>query len=336
MNILAHLNYYPFGMLLPNRHESSNEYRYGFQGQEKDDEIKGEGNSLNYKYRMHDARIGRFFAVDPLASSYPHNSPYAFSENSVIAFVELEGLENLSIHTFSFAPFSTFGGGYKGNGVDRKFGDPIDFRREKENFKIGGTVAIDLPNSTLIKEESQAYGSVSKHITGIKAVSEARFGDLSFENGQLSVGVAGNNDAFLWGLTPDIDVNIDMNFEQVGTNGENKWRVSGDVIGDRFPSNETFMTDEFGNKLFVGVSGIDGGALQGPFIELLNYGNENMQKFTFNILFNDDNSIKGVSLDNGDWYEIGDWNKLFEDINPASKTAGTNVTKDKVETDYNE
>jgi len=68
-------------------------YRYGFQGQEMDDEVKGEGNSVNYKYRMHDPRVGRFFAVDPLASSYPYNSPYAFSENSTIAFIELEGLE---------------------------------------------------------------------------------------------------------------------------------------------------------------------------------------------------------------------------------------------------
>lgn len=42
---------------------------------------------------MHDPRIGRFFAVDPLAADYPYNSPYAFSENNVIAFVELEGLE---------------------------------------------------------------------------------------------------------------------------------------------------------------------------------------------------------------------------------------------------
>jgi RHS repeat-associated protein len=68
-------------------------YRYGFQGQEKDDEIKGDGNSLNYSFRMHDPRIGRFFARDPLAPSYPHNSPYAFSENVVIHAVELEGLE---------------------------------------------------------------------------------------------------------------------------------------------------------------------------------------------------------------------------------------------------
>lgn len=67
--------------------------RYGFQGQERDDEVKGTGNSINYKYRMHDPRIGRFFAVDPLADKYPHNSPYAFSENRVVDGVELEGLE---------------------------------------------------------------------------------------------------------------------------------------------------------------------------------------------------------------------------------------------------
>ena len=71
----------------------SNEYRYGFQGQEKDDEIKGAGNSINYKYRMHDPRLGRFLSIDPLAPDYPHNSPYAFSENRVIDGVELEGLE---------------------------------------------------------------------------------------------------------------------------------------------------------------------------------------------------------------------------------------------------
>jgi RHS repeat-associated protein len=80
-------------MLVPNRHGSSESYRYGFQGQEKDDEVKGEGNSLNYTYRMHDARVGRFFAIDPLFRDYPWNSPYAFSENRVIDGIELEGLE---------------------------------------------------------------------------------------------------------------------------------------------------------------------------------------------------------------------------------------------------
>jgi RHS repeat-associated protein len=94
-DVISYSDYYPYGMLLPDRHGQANseDYRYGFQGQEMDDEVKGEGNSVNYKYRMHDPRIGRFFAVDPLTAKYPHNSPYAFSENVVIDHIELEGLE---------------------------------------------------------------------------------------------------------------------------------------------------------------------------------------------------------------------------------------------------
>jgi len=81
-------------MLLPNRHGNTSDYRYGFQGQELDNEIKGEGNSHNYTYRMHDPRVGRFFAVDPLVHDYPWNSPYAFAENRVIDGMELEGLQH--------------------------------------------------------------------------------------------------------------------------------------------------------------------------------------------------------------------------------------------------
>ncbi len=57
-------DYYPFGMIMPGRHFSVE--GYGFQGQETDNELKGDGNSVNYKYRMHDARIGRFFEMNPL------------------------------------------------------------------------------------------------------------------------------------------------------------------------------------------------------------------------------------------------------------------------------
>lgn len=45
------------------------------------------------KYRMHDPRIGRFFAVDQLTVKYPYYSPYQFGGNKVIRFIELEGLE---------------------------------------------------------------------------------------------------------------------------------------------------------------------------------------------------------------------------------------------------
>jgi len=81
-------------MLVPKCNYSNPVYRYGFQGQEKDNEIKGIGNSVNYKFRMHDPRVGRFFAVDPLAAKYPWYTPYQFSGNKVMQAVELEGLES--------------------------------------------------------------------------------------------------------------------------------------------------------------------------------------------------------------------------------------------------
>ena len=53
--------------------------RYGFQGQEEDQEL-WEG-AVTFKYRVEDARLGRFFSVDPLFRDYPYNSCYVFSEN---------------------------------------------------------------------------------------------------------------------------------------------------------------------------------------------------------------------------------------------------------------
>jgi len=49
---------------------------------------------------MHDPRVGRFFAVDPLFRRYPHNSTYAFSENRVLDGIELEGKEHLNLSEF--------------------------------------------------------------------------------------------------------------------------------------------------------------------------------------------------------------------------------------------
>jgi hypothetical protein len=86
-------------MLLPGRHGAVDSYRYGFQGQEIDPEIKPNddgspnANSINYKFRMHDPRLGRFFAIDPMEAVYNWLSPYAFSGNRIIDAFEMEGLQ---------------------------------------------------------------------------------------------------------------------------------------------------------------------------------------------------------------------------------------------------
>ena len=53
----------------------------------------GVGNKVAFKYRIHDASIGRFLSRDPLAARFAFNSPYSFSLNRVIDRIELEGAE---------------------------------------------------------------------------------------------------------------------------------------------------------------------------------------------------------------------------------------------------
>ncbi|MFM1946737.1 MAG: hypothetical protein RL207_1020 [Bacteroidota bacterium] len=87
-------DYSPFGVELDGRTVSGG-YRFGYQSQEKDDEIKGDGNSLNFTYRLSDVRLGKFFVRDLLSFEYPNISVYAFSENRLIDAFELEGLEKV-------------------------------------------------------------------------------------------------------------------------------------------------------------------------------------------------------------------------------------------------
>ncbi len=69
-------------------------HRYGFNGMEKDDEFKGNGNSNNFGARIHDSRLGRWLAVDPKGGSYPFSSPYSYVTNSPILLYDPNGKDN--------------------------------------------------------------------------------------------------------------------------------------------------------------------------------------------------------------------------------------------------
>ncbi len=67
--------------------------RYGLNGKENDNEIKGEGNQQDYGFRIYDPRVGRFLSVDPLKKKYPYYSTYQFTGNNPIRYIDLDGLE---------------------------------------------------------------------------------------------------------------------------------------------------------------------------------------------------------------------------------------------------
>ncbi len=92
-NTICKFVYYPFGMLMPGRTLSTEDYRFGFNGQENLNDVKGNGKFVSFKFRGYDSRLARFLSVDPLFKNYPWNSTYAFAENRPIEGKDLEGKE---------------------------------------------------------------------------------------------------------------------------------------------------------------------------------------------------------------------------------------------------
>ena len=149
-DVVSFSDYYPFGMLMPNRHGQTDSYRHSFQNQEEDNEVYGsKGTYINYKFRGADTRIGRFFATDPLEAQYTWNSPYAFSENRVIDGVELEGLE--------WAPYNSDGNRLDINAEGYNFDQASEYRWEgfiDMGYEAGGSTYRNYEDIPIMMQQS--------------------------------------------------------------------------------------------------------------------------------------------------------------------------------------
>src|SRR5690606_28386425 len=91
-DVVSYSDYMPFGMQMAERNGSAGDYRYGFQGQEKDDEVFGsEGTSYTADFWQYDSRLGRRWNPDPVVKH--HESPYACFANNPIWFADPFGAD---------------------------------------------------------------------------------------------------------------------------------------------------------------------------------------------------------------------------------------------------
>ena len=158
-------------------------HRFSFNGQEGDDEVSGEGNSLSFKYRVEDSRLGRFFSVDPLFRKYSYNSTYAFAENRVIDGRELEGLEvllvGLQLGGNLFAGWTGETGlAFTPDGIYSYRSEGISLA---SNVGAGGAVSItyfgSMTSSEGVKGEAESYGmsggeGLQVGINGVKTADD--------------------------------------------------------------------------------------------------------------------------------------------------------------------
>lgn len=105
---------------------------------------------------MHDPRLGRFFAVDPLAPKYPHNSPYAFSENDVIRSIDLEGLERYIVI-------------FDSHGKNIKNFDAYSVEKGAHG-KLGYGTLVYYPSGSVSYFENGNEKSLKGYITGSEAI----------------------------------------------------------------------------------------------------------------------------------------------------------------------
>ncbi len=99
VDVITATDYAPFGMQLFGREFSiaNSEYRYGFNGVEKDYDISSL-SVYDYGFRIYNPIIGRFLSVDPLTRAYPWYTPYQFAGNNPIWAIDLDGLEEQKVN----------------------------------------------------------------------------------------------------------------------------------------------------------------------------------------------------------------------------------------------
>lgn len=76
-------------MLMPGRTLSTEDYRFGFNGQERSDDIKGVGKHNTALFWEYDTRLGKRLNIDPKPNASFSN--YAVFNNSPILFTDLLG-----------------------------------------------------------------------------------------------------------------------------------------------------------------------------------------------------------------------------------------------------
>jgi RHS repeat-associated protein len=85
-------DYYPFGMPMPNRSFTlapEENYRFGFNTQEKDDDVYGAGNLNTAEFWEYDTRLGRRWNTDPVPKGFI--SGYATLSNNPIWRIDPDG-----------------------------------------------------------------------------------------------------------------------------------------------------------------------------------------------------------------------------------------------------
>lgn len=296
------MEYLPFGETLVEEHKNSNNSPYKFNGKELDEET---GNYY-YGTRYYDPKTSIWLSVDPKAESFPGWSPYSYTFNNPVTYVDPNGEYPIIITTRSYAPFKYFappGAVYHG-----------DDRGHKLDLDASYRTSVDIHYDTETQTRGFGLGRTRSYEKGSSpkdgTYSETEVDDRSFSN-QLDVHSYGNNDNE--SLSHNIDQFTKLSVATEGdTESDHILSISGTISGDDFPNQEAIITDSEGNSLWLGNFKTSEGKIEGPIFDLIGENEDDvMIDVNINIKVNGDGVFQGVK-DGDKTISRENWNKKFE------------------------
>ncbi len=308
--------YYPFGMTIAGLDYSYNNHtnRYLYNGKELISDLNL--GLYDYGARFYDPAIGRFPSVDPKAHLLPSWSPYVFSLNNPILFIDPDGQFPYTFHVRAFAPTGSFkGSGFHddGRGFSTNAGASS---RIKQNFTVDPT-AQTFSGGTPTSDPTYWNGINTGTATNKGGISTPEFGanSLGSATASLSSNFEGSNPAFK-GLAPNIEVSSALSITENLEKGQ--VTISFDLSSKQFPATEGFVQDAAGNSVFLG-----GAAAFGSAGNLVNADKKQVSTIDLIIGINDKGVFQNVTM-GGTTYSLDDFNNLR-----TSKPAGPFPREDK-------
>jgi RHS repeat-associated protein len=169
--VISATDYYAFGSPMPGRSYQASEYRFGFNGQERDDEVKGSGNINTAEFWMYDGRLGRRLNLDPVI--VPSESQYSTNKDNPIKNSDPKGDSpggdppKFSLNSGFSLNFSyTFGEGKKASNYNLGFASNVTGIGSVGNFSAQGSLNFSMmfTNGGLTKPFGQTGSSRSELI----------------------------------------------------------------------------------------------------------------------------------------------------------------------------
>ncbi len=125
-------------------------YRFGFNGQEKDDEVDGLGNTMSAEFWEYDARLGRRWNCDPAFREKPWASVYQTFSNNPILYVDPDGDVESPIVDKNGNLLGTDDQGMSGDVIVAD--DPSKFKqgmKHDDAKKLGSNFSVDRKDMTM-------------------------------------------------------------------------------------------------------------------------------------------------------------------------------------------